>query len=253
MTDTPLALEGSLLARAQSRFDAVRERIAAAARRAQRAPDSVTLVGVAKKQPRERVLAAIVAGVRVLGESYLQEARIVRPEIEAALAGDPATRGVSLEWRLVGRLQRNKVAHAIRLFDAIESVDRPELIDALARRAAAVGRRLDVLIQVGLCDEAQKGGCDAASLPTLADQIERAESLHLAGLMTVPPADPDPEAARPVFRRLRSLRDALAAADPTRAPLGLSMGMSRDFEVGIEEGATLVRVGTALFGQRDEV
>jgi hypothetical protein len=157
---------------------------------------------------------------------------------------------------MVGRLQRNKVGLATRLFDAIETIDRPELVDALARRAASEGRRLDVLIQVSLCGEPQKGGCERDALASLARHVLASEGLRLRGLMTIPAADDDPEAARPVFRALRDLRPELARLDPdldaSLQPTALSMGMSHDLEVAVEEGATLVRVGTALFGERIE-
>ncbi len=247
----PLAeLSPAVLEAGRLRLARVQARIAAAAARAGRDPAAVTLVGVAKRQPLERVLAAIAAGVRVIGQSYVQEAREVRPALESALAADPGAAGWRLEWRLVGRLQRNKAALAARLFDAVESVDRPELADALARRARAEGRELDVLMQVGLCDEPQKGGCPPEAAAALARHIRACEGLALRGLMTVPEASPDPEAARPVFRRLRALRDELAREDPDFAGAALSMGMSGDLEVAVEEGATLVRVGTALFGER---
>lgn len=234
----------------RARRDAVLERIRRAAERAGRAPAEVTLVGVAKKQPPERIVSAIAAGVHVLGQSYIQEAREIRPEIESALAGDPAAAGIRLEWRMVGRLQRNKAGLAARLFDAIESVDRPSLVETLARRAENEGHRLDVLLQVSLCGEPQKGGCEADVLPGLIERVASCSSLRLRGLMTVPAASPDPEAARPVFRRLRELRDTLAADHPDVDLGTLSMGMSADLEVAVEEGATLVRVGTALFGER---
>ena len=232
------------------RREAVLDRIRSAAARAGRDPSTITLVGVAKKQPTPRILAAIAAGVRVLGQSYIQEARAIRPEIEAALAGDPEADGVQLEWRMVGRLQRNKATLATRLFDAIESVDRPELVDTLAKRAENEGRRLDVLLQASLCGEPQKGGCEADALPALVDRVAACPSLHLRGLMTVPAASADPDAARPVFRRLRELSEELAARHPEVDLDTLSMGMSGDLEVAVEEGATLVRVGTALFGDR---
>ena len=243
-------LEAAVIEEGRARRTAVLERIRGAALRAGRDPDEVTLVGVAKKQPTVRILSAIAAGVHVLGQSYIQEAREIRPEIESALAGDPAAEGIRLEWRMVGRLQRNKAGLAARLFDAIESVDRPSLIQALARRAETEGRRIDVLLQVSLCGEPQKGGCETGELPGLIDQVTACSSLRLRGLMTVPAAGPDPEAARPVFRRLRVLRNALAAEHPDVDLGTLSMGMSADFEVAVEEGATLVRVGTALFGER---
>jgi hypothetical protein len=201
-----------------------------------------------------RILAALVAGVRAIGQSYIQEARAVRPEIDAALAGDPGAplAAAEVRWHMVGRLQRNKAGLAARLFDVVESVDRPELVSTLARRAEIEGRRLDVLIQLSLCGEPNKGGCEPEDLQPLAEQILGLPSLRLRGLMTVPAASPDPESARPAFRRLRALREELAQLDPELARSDLSMGMSADLDVAIEEGATLVRVGTALFGEREQ-
>jgi hypothetical protein len=246
------SLPEPLRQQARDRLDEVTGRIARAARRAGRAPEEITLVGVAKRQPLERILASLAAGLRVLGESYIQEAREVRPAIEAALAGDAVLAGTRLEWHMVGRLQRNKVGLATRLFDTIETVDRPELAATLARRAASEGRTLDVLIQVSLCGEPQKGGCEPGELAALARLVLASEGLRLAGMMTIPAAHEDPEAARPAFRALRELRGELARLDPALASAALSMGMSHDLEVAVEEGATLVRVGTALFGDRVE-
>lgn len=243
-------LTASVIEAARRRYDDVQERIALAAARAGRSADEITLVGVAKRQPRERILGAIAAGVRVLGQSYIQEARRIRPSIEAALAGHPATTDVKLEWRMVGRLQRNKAGLAVRLFDAIETVDRPELALSLSRQAETHRCPLDVLIQVSLCGEPQKGGCDENALIPLTRQILEFGNLRLAGLMTIPAANDDPEAARPVFRRLYELREAISKLAPNLESAELSMGMSGDLEVAIEEGATLVRVGTALFGDR---
>lgn len=239
------------LREAEARVEAVRARIAAAAKRVGRDPATITLVGVAKRQPLERIVAAVRAGVRVLGENFVQEAREIRPRVEAALATPGAGEPV-LQWRMVGRLQRNKVALAVRLFDAIESVDRLELVAPLARHAAEAGRRLDVLVQVNLGDEPQKGGCRFEDAPALARALAEVPSLRLCGLMGVPPAAEDPEASRPWFRRLREARDAWARSVPALAGCALSMGMSHDLEVAVEEGATLVRVGTALFGPRSE-
>ena len=242
-----------LLEEARDRYAAVRDRIAAACDRAGRNPEEVTLVGVAKRQPLERVLATIAAGVGVLGQSYIQEARRVRPEIESALAARAAgERGAppALQWRMVGQLQRNKAGLAARLFDAIESVDRLALAETLSRRAVEEDRELEVLVQVNLCDEPQKGGCEPDELLALAESILGLPGLRLGGLMTVPAANPDPEAARAPFARLRGLRDSLAALQPALGQGALSMGMSNDLEVAIEEGATLVRIGTALFGER---
>ena len=250
MATTIQQLPAPILEEARARYAQVEARIAAAASRAGRSRDEITLVGVAKKQPVERILAAISAGVRVLGQSYIQEAREIRPTIESSLAGDPTTAHIKLEWRMVGRLQRNKAGLAARLFDAVETVDRPELATTLSRRAEAEGRKLDVLIQMSLCGEPQKGGCEEEALIPLARQILESNGLRLRGLMAIPAASEDPEAARPVFRRLRALRETLTELAPDLDATALSMGMSSDLEIAVEEGATLVRVGTALFGAR---
>lgn len=235
---------------ATRRHDAVLARIAQAADRADRSAEEITLIGVAKKQPPQRILAGIAAGLRVIGQSYIQEARNIRPLIEAALSSDPVLSKIALEWHMVGRLQRNKAGLAMRLFDAIETVDRPELVQTLSRRGDERGRQLDVLIQVSLCGEPQKGGCQRDDVPALAELITASPGLRLRGLMTIPAANPDPEAARPAFRELRELAETLREVDPNLDQPALSMGMSADLEVAVEEGATLVRVGTALFGDR---
>lgn len=243
----------AILDEVRDRYASVQGRIAEAAARAGRSSDQITLVGVAKRQPLARILAAIEAGVHVLGQSYIQEAREVRPQIETALATAANEANVvppELEWRMVGKLQRNKAGLAARLFDAIDSVDRPELAATLSKRAVQEGRELEVLIQVSLCGEQQKGGCESDQVVRLAESILELPNLRLEGLMTIPAANADPDAARPAFAALRALREELGRLDPRLARGTLSMGMSGDFEVAIDEGATLVRVGTALFGER---
>lgn len=229
---------------AAARLAEVRARIARAAARAGRDPAGITLVGVAKRQPLERIVASVRAGLGVLGENFVQEARDLRPRLEAVVA-TPA-----LRWHMVGRLQTNKLALAARLFDVVESLDRLDHVAPLARHARAAGRVLEVLIQVNVGDEPQKAGCDFEAVPELARAVSREAGLRLRGLMAVPPACEDPEAARPCFRRLRLARDAWQQSLPELDLGQLSMGMSSDFEVAIEEGATIVRVGTALFGPR---
>ena len=236
MTDGPAA-----------RLASVRARIARAAARAGRQPDEITLVGVAKRQPAEAVAAAAAAGLAHVGESFVQEAREKIPRVAALLGRGAAP----LCWHFVGRLQTNKARLAAALFDTVESLDRAELALALDRHAAARGRVLDVLIQLNVSGEAQKGGADARDLHELAAAVRACANLRLRGLMTVPAASPDPETVRPAFARLRELRDALCRAAPGLTLPELSMGMSADLEVAIEEGATIVRVGTALFGPRE--
>jgi pyridoxal phosphate enzyme (YggS family) len=224
------------------RLAALHARIAAAARRAGRDPASVTLIGVSKRVAAARVAEAVAAGLGDAGESFVQEAREKIPAL--------AARGTRPRWHLVGRLQRNKARDAARLFDWVHSVDRAELADELARRAQAEGRRLAILLQVNLSGEPQKGGATPDDLPALIAACAELPALQLRGLMTIPAAAADPEAARPVFARLRALRDGLRDAPGGAALEELSMGMSLDFEVAVEEGATMVRIGTALFGER---
>jgi PLP dependent protein len=229
-----------------ARLAALRERIAAAAARAGRSPDEVTLVGVAKRQPAEAVVSAVAAGLRDVGESYAQEAREKIPVVRAALAarGLPAPR-----FHFIGRLQTNKARIATSLFDCVESVDRAELAAELSRRAAAAGRRLPVLLQVNLSAEARKGGVAPEALPALLAACAELPGLEAVGLMTVPEEGAEASRLRGRFARLRELRDTLAGSG--HAGLReLSMGMSADFELAVEEGATRVRIGTALFGPR---
>jgi len=241
------------LAEIPERVAAVRRRIAAAARRGGRDPAHVTLIGVSKRVGAEGVAAAVHAGLRDLGESYVQEAREKIPAVAARLGSGGGPSGgspVPPRWHLVGRLQRNKAREAVALFDAVQSVDRPALARELARRAEAAGRRLPVLLQVDLSGEPQKGGVAPEALEELLELCAALPSLEVQGLMTIPAATDDPEASRPVFARLRELRDALRPRPGGGALRHLSMGMSADFEVAVEEGATLVRVGTAIFGPR---
>jgi pyridoxal phosphate enzyme (YggS family) len=216
----------------RANVERVREAIARACGRAGRSPGDVVLVAVSKTVEPERIRLAVAAGVPALGESRVQEAR---EKIEAL--------GRLVPWHLIGSLQTNKAKDAARLFDWIESVDRVELARELSRRARAGGRTLDVLIQVNLGEEPQKGGVAPGELKALLDALVGLESLRVRGLMAIPPAVASAEAARPYFRRLRELRDGVGLEH-------LSMGMSGDFEVAIEEGATMVRVGTAIFGPR---
>jgi len=206
--------------------------IADACRRAGRPPADVLLVAVSKTVPADRVRQAIDAGVAALGENRVQEAK---EKIE--------TLGHPLPWHLIGHLQTNKARDAARLFDWIHSLDRLDLARELDRRARAAGRTLNVLIEVNLGDEPQKGGARPDDVKPLLDAVAKLDALSVRGLMAIPPAAADPEETRPYFRRLRELRDAAGLEH-------LSMGMSADFQVAIEEGATMVRVGTAIFGAR---
>lgn len=226
------------------RLAEVRQRIAAAAQRAGRSVEDIELVGVAKRFPADDVVAAVRAGLTSVGENYVQEAQTKLADVHAALEAEGRA---APRFHFVGQLQRNKASHAARLFDVVQTVDRASLGDALDKRAGAAGRRLRVLLQVDVSGEAQKGGVDPAALPALLEAGSRWQNLEVAGLMAIPAAAPDPRAA---FARLRSLREALREAPGGETLRELSMGMSGDYEQAIEEGATIVRVGTAIFGPR---
>ncbi len=216
-----------------------RARVADAARRAGRREDDVLLVAVSKTVDLERIRAAVVAGVPALGENRVQEAK----EKVAAL-------GHPVPWHLIGHLQTNKVKDAVACFDLIQSVDRLSLAEALSARLASSGRTLDVLVQVHLGDEPQKGGVAPGDLRAALEAMAALPGLRLRGLMTIPPFPKDPEESRPHYRELAKLRDAALGWGFGPEFRELSMGMSGDFEVGVEEGATIIRVGTAIFGAR---
>lgn len=226
----------------RQRLERVRERMTEAAVRANRRPEDVKLVAVSKTHPAEIVREAIAAGVNDLGENRVQEAEGKIPEV-----GRKAAR-----WHLIGHLQSNKARRAVELFDVIHSLDSVALARRLDRVCVEVGREeLSVLIQIDLGQEATKTGVAEAIVPEIIDAIRQSPRLRLAGVMTLPPYFDDPEQARPFFRRLRQLRDELGAQGVFGDLSGeLSMGMTHDFEVAIEEGATMVRVGTAIFGER---
>jgi pyridoxal phosphate enzyme (YggS family) len=224
------------------RVAAVRERIARAAERASRAAGEVALVAVSKTHPEEAVRAAFAAGVRDFGENRVQEA-----EPKVAATADLAASG--LRWHLVGHLQSNKARKAAALFRVVQSVDSLELGERLARIGAETSRPVRALVQVDLAAEETKFGLPEAELLPVLEALRGQEGLRIEGLMVLPPYFEDPEDARPFFRRLRSLRDRARAAGYPEVR-ELSMGMSHDFEAAVEEGATIVRVGTAIFGER---
>jgi hypothetical protein len=214
--------------------------MAAAAMRAGRPPDSVKLVGVTKTVDMERIKEAVSAGLQILGENYVQEAR---DKIKEA--------GGEVSWHFVGRLQTNKAKYAVKLFDMIETVDSVKLAKELNRRAQPLGRIIPIIIQVNLAGEVSKGGVEPSECISLIKQISDLSNLQIRGLMTMPPFFDQPEKARPYFAKLRELSQKIAEAQLPRVEMDeLSMGMSGDFETAIEEGATLVRVGTAIFGKR---
>jgi pyridoxal phosphate enzyme (YggS family) len=219
------------------RLAEVRRRIATAAEKARRNPADVTLIAVTKTFPAEQVAQAVAAGATDIGENRVQEAMAKRPAVP------PAT------WHLIGPLQRNKAAAALATFDVIHTVDRSEIAERLQLllERDRPDRRQRVLMEVNIGREPQKTGVLPEEAPALAATILALDRLELLGLMAIPPFGNDPEASRPHFRALRELRDRLAG-HLGRALPELSMGMSLDFEVAVAEGATLVRVGTAIFG-----
>jgi pyridoxal phosphate enzyme (YggS family) len=219
-------------------LEQVRAAIAAAAHKAGRDPADVRLVAVSKTVDLERIRAAIAAGQDLFGENYLQEAKA---KIDAL--------GGQVSWHLVGHLQSKKAKGAVALFDLIHSVDRVKLARALEAAAARLGKIQDILVQVNQGGEETKSGVAPAAAPELLREVACLPHLRVLGLMTMPPWFSDPEAVRPYFRDLRELRERLR--DQRGLPLPeLSMGMSDDYAVAVEEGATLVRVGTAIFGRR---
>lgn len=238
------------------RLAAVRKRIAAAAYRVRRDPETICLVGVTKGQPVEVIRAALAAGLCDIGENRVQEAEAKRAVLEPERH--------RLTWHMIGHLQTNKAKRAVALFDVVHSVDSLRLAQMLDRYAADVDShrpdRLPVLLQVNVSGEATKSGFDVCGWETErsvyerfcadVEQILALPHLEVRGLMTIAPWMPNPEHARPIFRATRHLRDELARCFPAATWRDLSMGMTDDFETAIEEGATIVRIGRAIFGER---
>ena len=221
----------------------MRRRINAAAQRSNRSPADVRLIAVSKTHPAATVIEAVRAGQLDFGENRVQEGL---PKIDELLSSG------SIEWHLIGHLQTNKAKKAAAAFHWIHSIDSVELVQKLDAAAAEAHAQPKILIQVDLAHEATKSGAPMSDMPALIAAARSARSLVLSGLMIVPPIVENPEDARPWFRQLRGVRDALVAAGtPAESLKELSMGMSHDFEVAIEEGATMVRVGSAIFGRRD--
>lgn len=219
----------------ESNLTVIRSRIDNAARRSGRSPDEIKLIAVSKMHPVETLRQAMAAGATVFGENKVQEAESKVLEIGRD----------GVEWHLIGHLQSNKARKAVQLFDVIQSVDSVELAERLERICIEVGRdKLSVFAQVDLAGEVTKSGIAESELPSLVAYLKTCQHLQLKGLMLLPPFFDDPDATRPYFKRLREIRDEILPGGE------LSMGMSHDFEVAIEEGATVVRVGTAIFGER---
>lgn len=218
----------------------IQQRLHEAAQLAGRDPAAVRLVAVTKTVGLDRLKAAVAAGHTLFGENYVQEAR-----------AKIAALGPGLTWHFIGHLQSNKARAAVELFDLIHSVDRLRLAQALDQAASRLGKVQNILLQVNLAGEESKSGATPEDVQNLLSNISNMPNLKVLGLMTMPPWFPDPEEARPYFRALRELRDRLRRLHLVEGDLGeLSMGMTGDFEAAVAEGATLVRIGTAIFGRR---
>ena len=225
----------------KEQLEQVKARIRQAAEDCNRDADSIQLVAVSKTIPTEKVKQAIDAGVTILGENYIQETR----EKFNALVQYP------VRWHFIGHLQSNKAKYAVRLFDLIHSVDSLKLARELNKQAGKVDKVQQILVQVNISGEETKSGISAEETPRLISEISRLENLSIKGLMTMPPYFYQPEKVQPFFVALRVLRDQIREKNITNVSMEeLSMGMTGDFEVAIQEGATLVRIGTAIFGER---
>jgi pyridoxal phosphate enzyme (YggS family) len=222
----------------------IREQIAEACRRAGRAESGVALMAVSKMHPAEAVMEAYAAGLRLFGENRVQEWQDKRPSLQHLFVATSDAARV----HLIGPLQSNKTSRAAELFDAVDSVDSLKIATRLNTAAVALNKKLPIFIEVKLSHEDSKHGIAPAELPGLLAALASLESVIPSGLMTVPPWSEDPETARPYFHELRRLRDVSLAEYPTLTQL--SIGMSNDFAVAIEEGSTCVRIGTAIFGNR---
>ncbi|HID97135.1 MAG TPA: YggS family pyridoxal phosphate-dependent enzyme [Thermodesulfobacteriaceae bacterium] len=227
------------------RLQDVRQRIAEAAARSGRSENNIKLLAASKTVSVDRIRQAISSGQMLFGENYVQEAR---KKIESL--GDLKAGTV---WHFIGHLQRNKARTAIRLFDCIESLDSLRLAAAIDRHAQAAGKKMPVFVEVNVAEEASKSGIPPEQLRSFLQEVAALQAVEVCGLMTMPPWDSEPEASRPWFRILRQLKDEMNDIFSGQLRLEeLSMGMSADFEIAIEEGATVVRIGTALFGNRPE-
>ncbi|MFO7578199.1 MAG: YggS family pyridoxal phosphate-dependent enzyme [Pelovirga sp.] len=225
----------------KANIERIRQRIASACARCNRDPDSVRLVAVSKVKPAALIDEAFAAGQRLFGESYVQELRDKVEDVKSPV-----------EWHFIGNLQSNKVKYLTRHVTLIHSVDRLSLAREISRQWGKLERDARILLQVNVGDETSKAGCAITDLEQLARAVARLPHLHICGLMCLPPFHEDPEQVRPYFKVLHDLAAALARQQIPGVRMDeLSMGMSGDFEVAIEEGATLVRVGTAIFGERD--
>ncbi|MBN2654672.1 MAG: YggS family pyridoxal phosphate-dependent enzyme [Nitrospirae bacterium] len=220
----------------------IKEKINDAAVRSSRSPQDIKLLAVSKTLPADAVREAAEAGLFLFGENRVQEARDKAPLLRSMLPG------INIQWHLIGNLQKNKAKYAVQFFDLIHTLDSEDLADILNKEAKKIGKIQNVLVQIKLSDEETKHGISELDALGLVEHINRLSNLKLQGLMTIPPFFEDPEDVRPYFTKLRLLRDKMKEQRSSLPEL--SMGMSHDFEAAIEEGATIVRIGTAIFGQR---
>ena len=218
----------------------IKARLKSACLRARRGPDEVWLVGAAKTVPAVRLIPFLKNGLQHVGENYIQEGIVKKRDAQDVK---------NVSWHFIGALQSNKAREAVEHFDYIHSIDRPSLITAVNKAAAQINKIQNVLLQVNLGDEHSKAGCAPEDALSLASSIRQHSNLNLCGLMCLPPYHEESEAMRPYFVSLKDLRDEIARVNGQKLP-HLSMGMSNDFEIAIEEGATMVRLGTSLFGER---
>ena len=222
-------------------INTIKQRIAAAAARCNRAPDSIKLLAVTKTVPAVCIGKAIEAGQTAFGENYVQEAKE-----KVAVIGPRA------QWHMIGHLQNNKAKYAVNLFNYIHSVDRMDLAWELDKRARLIGQKMNILIEVNVSGEKTKNGIPADTAVSLIKDVSKLENLSVRGLMTMAPYSANPENSRPYFAGLRNLRDDIIHTGITGIQMDdLSMGMSDDFEIAIEEGATIIRIGRAIFGERE--
>lgn len=226
-------------------ISAVFKKISHAAIRAGRNPEDIKLIAVTKTVPVESIKEAINAGLRIFGENRVQEAQKKISDLKSQISNS------RVEWHLIGHLQKNKAKIAVELFEMIHSIDSYELAETLNKQAEKIGKVQKILLQVKLADEPSKSGMLKNNLLYVLSQVSKMKHLSVQGLMTMPPFFDDPEKARPYFNELRTLRDNINELRVMGHELReLSMGMTNDFEVAIEEGATMVRIGTAIFGER---
>lgn len=225
----------------KARLDNIRGQIKNAAIKCGRDPETIRLVAVSKTMPAERVKAAIEAGVTIIGENYIQEAREKFNDLSS----------LPVAWHFIGHLQTNKAKYAVRMFDLIQTVDSVKLAKELDKQAKKINKIQSVLLQVNIGHEETKSGVDETEILALVTEISKFENIAIEGLMTIPPFFNQPELVRPYFKALSNLRQRIETKSLPNVRMDeLSMGMTGDFEVAVEEGATMVRIGTAIFGSR---